>query len=69
MRRIPVKATMESDAWRPFDPVDVKRRVGPGRSAATTGRVSSSHRRTTKKKTTISPAISLADTAITPGQP
>jgi hypothetical protein len=29
MRRIPVKATMDSDAWRPFDPVDVKRRVGP----------------------------------------
>ena len=21
---------MDSDAWRPFDPVDVKRRVGPG---------------------------------------
>lgn len=22
---------MDSDAWRPFEPVDVKRRVGPGR--------------------------------------
>lgn len=22
---------MDSDAWRPFDPVDVKRQVGPGR--------------------------------------
>lgn len=32
---------MDSDAWRPFDPVDVKRQVGPGRGAATTGRVSS----------------------------
>jgi hypothetical protein len=31
MRRIAVKATMDSDAWRPFDPVDVKRRVGPDR--------------------------------------
>lgn len=30
---------MDSDAWRPFDPVDVKRRVGPRRSAATTGGV------------------------------
>jgi len=29
---------MDSDAWRPFDPVDVKRQVGPGRGAATTGR-------------------------------
>jgi len=32
---------MYSDAWRPFDPVDVKRQVGPERGAATTGRVSS----------------------------
>jgi len=46
MRRIPVKATMDSDAWRPFDPVDVKRRVAPGCGAATTGRLSSSRRRT-----------------------
>ena len=38
---------MDSDAWRPFDPVDVKRQVGPGRGAATTGRISSSSRRTT----------------------
>jgi hypothetical protein len=44
MRRIPVKATMDSDAWRPFDPVDVKRRVAPGCGAATTGRLSSSRR-------------------------
>ena len=28
---------MDSDAWRPFDPVDVKRRVAPGRGAATIG--------------------------------
>jgi hypothetical protein len=37
MRRIPVKATMDSDAWRPFDPVDVKRQVGPGRGAQPAG--------------------------------
>jgi hypothetical protein len=37
---------MDSDAWRPFDPVDVKRRVAPGCGAATTGRLSSSRRRT-----------------------
>jgi hypothetical protein len=24
---------MDSDAWRPFDPVDVKRQVGPGPSS------------------------------------
>jgi hypothetical protein len=39
MRRIPVKATMDSDAWRPFEPVDVKRRVAPGCGAATTRRI------------------------------
>jgi len=55
---------MDSDAWRPFDPVDVKRRVGPGRSAATTGGVSSSRRRT---RTTIPTAISRPATANTRG--
>jgi hypothetical protein len=50
MRRIPVEATMDSDAWRPFDPVDVKRRV-----AATTGRFSSSRRRTATSTTMATP--------------
>jgi len=54
-----VKATMDSDAWRPFDPVHVKRRVGPERSAATAGRFSSIRRRTRTTSATIPTAISL----------
>ena len=56
---------MDSDAWRPFDPVDVKRQVGPERSAATTGRVSSSRRRTRTTSLTTMTAISLPATANT----
>jgi len=59
-----VKATMDSDAWRPFDPVDVKRQVGSERSVATTGRFSSSHRRT---RTTSTTTIPLPARAITLG--
>jgi len=55
---------MDSDAWRPFDPVDVKRQVGSERSVATTGRFSSSHRRT---RTTSTTTIPLPARAITLG--
>jgi len=50
---------MDSDAWRPFDPVDVKRQVGPERSAATTGRFSSSRRRTMSTTTIPLPARAI----------
>lgn len=44
---------MDSDAWRPFDPVDVKPQVGPERGATTTGGFSSRRRRTRTTSTTM----------------
>ena len=62
---------MDSDAWRPFDLVDVKRQVAPGRGAATTGRgfvtPSSDEDDVDDDRITIPTAISLPATAITLG--